>query len=340
MEDQSAQDALRAAVDAVYAVAPADFVATRKEWVGRVRAAGHRDTAKEVGALRKPSVSAAAVNALVRAEDPVLDRLRDIGTRLRHAQSAMDAAGMTALRGERDALLTEWVEAARRHAPGPLAAGTEAEVRDTAVAALADARASDVALSGSLTRALAYSGFGEVDVADAVARTSTGVVLTRIEGGATRGRSKTGKGATAVSTTDAEPGTHAGSAAGEDAGEHEVAARPEDTSEVGSQDAHEAEVERLREEVESAEEMVSTARQARRATDAVIRRRQQDVHIAGAGVEQARRLLAQAEHHAAAAQDGLDRAQEEQRDADRTLKDAHRTRDTARRRLEEAQDAS
>lgn len=339
MEDQSAQDALREAVDAVYAVAPADFVATRKEWVRRVRAAGHRDAAKEVGALRKPSVSAAAVNALVRAQDPVLDRLRDIGTRLRHAQSAMDAAGMTALRGERDALLTEWVAATRRHAPGPLAAGTEAEVRDTAVAALADAHASDIVLSGSLTRSLAYSGFGEVDVADAVARTSTGVVLTRIEGGATRGRSKAGKDAAAVSTTDAESRTRAGSAAGEDAGEHRDAAEPKDTSEVGSRDAHEAEVERLREELESAEAQVSTAREARRETEAVARRRQDDVDIAAAGVEQARRLLAQAERHAATAQDRLDQAQAEQDEADRTLEDARSARDTARRQLEEAQDA-
>ncbi|WP_010146270.1 hypothetical protein [Serinicoccus profundi] len=374
MEELSAQEALRAAVDAVYAVAPADFVATRKEWVGRARAAGHRDTAKEIGGLRKPSVSAAAVNALVRAEDPVLDRLRDVGTRLRHAQSAMDAARMTEMRGERDAVLADWVAAARRHAPGPLAASTEAEVRDTAVAALADARASDIVLSGSLTRALAYSGFGEVDVADAVARTSTGVVLTRIEGGAARGRSKAGKDAAAVSTTDAESRTRAGSAAGEDAGEggkgsrsaensaaggedeaedasggrHEVhdeasehgdAAEPDDTSEVGSRDAHEAEVERLREELESAEAQVSTAREARRETEAVARRRQDDVDIAAAGVEQARRLLAQAERHAATAQDRLDQAQAEQDEADRTLEDARSARDTGRRQLEEAQDA-
>ena len=179
--------ALRHVVDEVYAAAPAEFITSRKAWVTRLRKAGLREVATEVAALRKPSVSAAAMNAVVRADDPVVAALVDLGARMRHAQSAMDMAGLSALRGERDEVLAAWVAAARAHAPTPLAGAAEAEVRDTAIAALADAAATEVVTSGSLTRALSYSGFGEVDVADAVARTSTGVVLTRIEGGASAG---------------------------------------------------------------------------------------------------------------------------------------------------------
>lgn len=179
-----AEEALARAVHTVYGAAPEEFVAVRKEEVARLRAEGLKEQAKQVGALRKPSVAAAAVNALVRADDPVVGRLHDLGARMRHAQSALDMAALAGLRTERDGLLAAWVAAARTHAPGgSLTPAVESEVRDTAIAALADAGATEVVTSGNLTRALGYSGFGEVDVADAVARTSTGVVLTRIDGG-------------------------------------------------------------------------------------------------------------------------------------------------------------
>ncbi|MFK5582957.1 hypothetical protein [Serinicoccus sp. LYQ131] len=184
-EDDTAEArALREAVTAVYAVPPADFVAARTTWVKRLRGEGMRGVAAEVAGLRRPTAAAGVVNAVVRAQDPVVERLREVGARLRQAQSAMDSATLGTLRGDRDELLTAWVDAGRGVSARPMTAAVEAEVRDTAVAALADASATEIVLSGSLTRALGYSGFGEVDVADAVARTSTGVVLTRIEGGA------------------------------------------------------------------------------------------------------------------------------------------------------------
>ncbi|MFK5690716.1 hypothetical protein ACI3EY_13710 [Ornithinimicrobium sp. LYQ92] len=182
--DTAEARALREAVTAVYAVLPAEFVAARTTWVKRLRGEGMRGVAAEVAALRRPTAAAGVVNAVVRAQDPVVERLREVGARLRQAQSAMDSATLGTLRGDRDELLTAWVDAGRGVSARPMTAAVEAEVRDTAVAALADASATEVVLSGSLTRALGYSGFGEVDVADAVARTSTGVVLTRIEGGA------------------------------------------------------------------------------------------------------------------------------------------------------------
>ena len=52
------------------------------------------------------------------------------------------------------------------------------------VSALADTSASAAVSSGALTRSLSYSGFGEVDVADAVALTRTGRALSVVRGGA------------------------------------------------------------------------------------------------------------------------------------------------------------
>lgn len=181
--DTAEARALREAVSAVYAVPPAEFVTVRTTWVKRLRGEGMRGVAAEVAALRRPTAAAGVVNAVVRDQDPVVERLREVGARLRQAQSAMDSTTLATLRGDRDELLAAWVDAGRGVSARPMTAAVEAEVRDTAVAALADPAATEVVLSGSLTRALGYSGFGEVDVADAVARTSTGVVLTRIEGG-------------------------------------------------------------------------------------------------------------------------------------------------------------
>lgn len=346
MEDEG-PDLLAEAAWQVYGVPPAEFVAARTAWVKRLRGEGHRELAKSVGALRKPSVSAAAVNALVRADDPVAQRLRDVGGRLRHAQSALDAAGLSTLRGERDEVLAQWVEAARTHAPGgTLTAAVEGEVRATAVAALADASATEVVLSGTLTRALAYSGFGEVDLADAVARTSTGVVLTRIEGGRTDedpgddGVPDDGPGDVA----DAEP-------EGEEAddvveAEYEAEVDDEHEGEDGVDDEHEAEdavdeeaLEQLREALAQAESEVSEARSRRRDAAGAEKRTSTGVTVAERGLEQARRLLEQAERHLADATRAQAEAAAELAEADAALTETRERRDAAREALEEAEDA-
>lgn len=165
---------------------PGEFIARRSALAKQARSDGEKELANEIGALRKPSVSAWAVNQMVRARAGTVAQLRELGARLRHAQSTLDAAALGGLRGERDDALAELVREAGEVSASsghPLTAAAGDEVRDTGIAALADAGAEEVAWSGGLTRSLSYSGFGEVDVSDAVARTGTGVILTRIEGG-------------------------------------------------------------------------------------------------------------------------------------------------------------
>lgn len=185
--EEPVADRVRRAVVELYAGEPGGFVERRTALVKEARAAKDRDAAKEIGALRKPSLSAWAINQVVRADRDLVGRLRDLGTRMRHAQSTLDGAALAGLRKERDAALRDLASAAtaaaQEHGQG-LSDAVQSEIRDTAVAAFADAAAEEVAWSGSLTRALQYSGFGEVDISDAVARTSTGVLLARIEGGA------------------------------------------------------------------------------------------------------------------------------------------------------------
>ena len=170
----------------MYAVEPGEFIASRKEWVATAKAAGDKEAAAAIGVLRKPSVSAWAMNAVVRGAPEVVDALRDVGARMRDAQSRMDMASVQGMRGERESAVSDYVSAAARvtaDAGRPLAASGLDEVRATAIAALADASAEMVMASGTLTRALSYSGFGEVDLSDAVVLTKTGRVLGVITAG-------------------------------------------------------------------------------------------------------------------------------------------------------------
>ncbi|USQ76214.1 hypothetical protein [Ornithinimicrobium cryptoxanthini] len=200
--EDEAHALVRAAASRLYAEAPADFIATRTALVKEAKAAGAKDVAKEIGALRKPSVAAWFINQVAHAQHPVIAELADLGARLRQATSTLDAAAITSMRGDRDAVLADLVRAVHEVADDQeqsVSASVEAEVRDTGIAALADEAAEEVLRSGTMTRALAYAGFGEVDLSQSAATTSTGVVLTSIPGG----RKKSDKAERAQQASDA-----------------------------------------------------------------------------------------------------------------------------------------
>ena len=130
---------------------------------------------------------------------------------MRAAQGRLDTATLTALRPERDQLLEEFVRTTVRlvaDAGRSCSAAAQQDVRATAIAALADEQAMAAVASGQLARPLSYSGFGEVDLAEAVVRTTSGAILSVVQGSGgsgprargardaavTRGRRRTGRG--------------------------------------------------------------------------------------------------------------------------------------------------
>ncbi|MCE1178243.1 MAG: hypothetical protein LWW86_04330 [Micrococcales bacterium] len=175
------------AMERVYAVVPDEFMATRKALVAEAKAAGAKADATAIGKLRKPTQAAWAINTAVRQGDPALADLAGVGERLRAAQSALDVKAIQALRGERDKAVSRFVaavEKAATHSGAALAGAGAQSVRDTAIAALASEDAMAAVLSGALAQTMSYSGFGEVDVSQAVtARTSSGAVLSVVKGG-------------------------------------------------------------------------------------------------------------------------------------------------------------
>lgn len=198
-------------MQSLYAVEPDGFMAARSALVAEARQAGESSAATEIGRLRKPSLAGWAVNLAAREAKGEVAHLVELGDRMREAQSRLDAAALTTMRPERDAAVEAFVSAVvdRALVAGRrLSATVQQDVRATAIAALADARAAEAVASGQLTRALSYSGFGEVDLAEAVARTAGGAILTVIagEGGGQEATGREDTGESAAEGDDAASG--------------------------------------------------------------------------------------------------------------------------------------
>lgn len=185
-DDSDPGEVVADAARALYAVPLAEFIASRKALAASAKAGGDAAAVKEILALRKPTLTAWAMNLVPRADSSTLADVVGLGARMRAAQSQLDTATLTSVRGERDAALTAYIASVVKAAEGEgvsLSAGARDEVRASAIAALADESASKALASGQLTRALSYSGFGEVDLSGAVGVTSSGSIMSVLKGG-------------------------------------------------------------------------------------------------------------------------------------------------------------
>ena len=161
------------AVDELYGTPLEEFLPSRARLVAAAKADGDTDAAAAIKTLRKPTAAAWAVNLMARKRPDDLDRLADLAAELRDAQERLDGARMTALARSRTALVDELVATLATvvaEAGGRLTAAAARDAGATFVAALASPSATEAVVSGRLTRALEYAGFGDVDIRDATAR--------------------------------------------------------------------------------------------------------------------------------------------------------------------------
>lgn len=150
---------LREVAGELYSVAPADFIARRNA----AAAGADRSTAQQIKTLRKPSASAAAINALTREHPDLVGDVLQIGSRMRDAFASRDRAEIRALTQERQRLLQRATEGL------DLSPAVQREVEETLQAAVIDPAAAAAVRSGMLIRALESTGLEQVDVSDAVA---------------------------------------------------------------------------------------------------------------------------------------------------------------------------
>jgi hypothetical protein len=147
----------------LYLVPPARFVATRDQIARQASQAGRQELATRLRELRRPTQSAWLVNLLVRNEPETMAELRQLGRRLREAQTTLAGAELRRLSEQRRTLVGDLLELARQQAAEAGAAVTEralTEVESTLNAALVDLAAASAVMSGRLVRPMAHNGFG------------------------------------------------------------------------------------------------------------------------------------------------------------------------------------
>ncbi len=168
-------DALEAVAAELYALPLDEFTQARNKKAADARTSGDRELAGRIKQLKKPSTSAWAVNMLSRHRADEVGQLLELGAALREAQSELDAEELRELGRQRQKLIAAVVRQARDLADelgGALGGAAADEVGQTLQAALADPEAADAVIAGLLTRPLAASGWGSVDIDASVAVSS------------------------------------------------------------------------------------------------------------------------------------------------------------------------
>lgn len=171
---------LNSVIEELYGLDPAGFTGRRDQLSAQARSEGDKHLAAAIKGLRRPSVAAWTVNLMARVAADEIDRLIELGGRLREAQAALSGDELRALGRQRSQLVAGLAQEARRaarHAGHPITEATEREVQATFEAALADEAAGAAVRAGRLARALERNGMDPVELEGAVAgpADSTGV---------------------------------------------------------------------------------------------------------------------------------------------------------------------
>ena len=164
-----------AETDDLYGLPLERFVPERAELARALRQQGRREEAKQVAALRKPSVAAWAVNQLVRTQRERVAELLDAGEKLREAhQNVVSGRGDgrtlgAAVRRERESVDTLLIAArgllsSEGH---ELSAVILERVADTLHAAALDTDARAMVRDGRVQHELRHVGLGEAEAGSA-----------------------------------------------------------------------------------------------------------------------------------------------------------------------------
>ena len=164
MAGAESAELLDAALDELYGVDPAEFVAVRKRLAGELRAAGEKDEAKTLLAARRPTTAAWALNQVSRREPAVVEALLDASRALHAAQIGSGGREVMrdATRAHRDALAAA-TDAALAILESRANDAYRSQIQATLHAAGVDEVVGDELRHGRLTREITgSSGFPDV----------------------------------------------------------------------------------------------------------------------------------------------------------------------------------
>lgn len=157
---------------ALYGATPAEFLEARGAEARAALDNGDRVLAQRIRDLRKPTVAAWAVNALVRERPHEVDALLHLGERMRAASAALDRDALQSLGRERQRLLAGLARSAHEVGDEAGVAVSEAAaiaVQTTFQAAVSDPSAAAAVRSGLLVRTLSADGVAPAELAGSMA---------------------------------------------------------------------------------------------------------------------------------------------------------------------------
>lgn len=144
----------------LFCVPPAQFVATRDRLAAAARADGDKELARRIRGLRRPTLTAWAVNLLAHRDPERLARLLDIGAALRSAwERGGDLGDPERRRGELIPRLVRRAAELAADAGTPIRDAALREIEETLYAATIDPQAAEQVRTGRLSRPLAHTGF-------------------------------------------------------------------------------------------------------------------------------------------------------------------------------------
>ncbi|MFF9019411.1 hypothetical protein [Streptomyces eurythermus] len=159
---------LDSVADELYGLRPEEFVAARDRRARDAREAGEQALAKEIGALRRPSLAAWAGNLLVRRRPEEVEPLLGLGEELRRAHRELDGTRLRELarrQGEVIGALGRQARGLAEREGHPVGESVQREVEETLHAVLADPEAARAWAAGRLVRPLRSTfGFPQADV--------------------------------------------------------------------------------------------------------------------------------------------------------------------------------
>lgn len=165
-------DQLLDIADVLYGGTLGDFTPARDARAKDLKKAGESELARQVKALKKPSLAAWVVDLLVRRQADQVDQVLTMGEALRAAQAGMSGEDLRSLTRQRRQLTAAVTQQARSLAGDEGVKVTQAvadQVEATLTAAMIDERCGQAVRSGLLVAALSATGVDEVDLASAVA---------------------------------------------------------------------------------------------------------------------------------------------------------------------------
>ena len=159
--------------DELYGLPPEDFIRGRDACADQAGASGDRELAAWIKSLRKPRISAWALNQAVRRHPEEIEQLIALGARMREAQARLSGPELQQLGRQRREVLAVVGRLVREVAAElghPLSETAESEIQQTLHSALADPSASHTLRAGRMSASLSYSGLGSLgDAIDAFA---------------------------------------------------------------------------------------------------------------------------------------------------------------------------